>query len=82
MLGDVTTLQAMVSDERNPTFTWKLGDGTNANGDVVEHTYQNMGGYNVTLTAWFDATILRAKNFVIVSDLPFSFNLFLPLVNR
>jgi hypothetical protein len=82
LLGEVTTLEAVISDERDPTYTWKLGDGTNSSGEVVEHTYQNIGGYNVTLTAWFDATILRANNYVIVSDLPFSFNFFFPLVNR
>jgi len=33
-------------------YFWDFGDGTNATGKVVSHTYLKNGTYNVTLTVW------------------------------
>jgi chitodextrinase len=33
------------------TYTWDLGDGTRATGEVISHTYDQAGLYTITLTA-------------------------------
>lgn len=33
------------------SFEWDFGDGNNESGEIVNHTYSNIGKYNVTLTS-------------------------------
>ena len=53
--GKSITLDAIASfDPSNPnntlTYNWNFGDGTNASGVTVEHTYKTTGNYALTLT--------------------------------
>jgi len=82
LLGEITTLQAQVSNGNNAIYSWDLGDGTLATGGVVTHHYLQQNVYDARVTAIVNAFVLKASTPVIVSDALFGFEIFLPLVNR
>jgi hypothetical protein len=82
MLGEITTLQAQVSNGGNAIYSWDLGDGASATGSTVTHNYLQQNVYDAEVTAIVDPFVLRANTQVIVSNALFNFELFLPLVNR
>ncbi|WP_317042799.1 PKD domain-containing protein [Catalinimonas alkaloidigena] len=50
-VGNTTTFTVTnVSTDSNYDLQWNFGDGTEATGDVVRHTYDSAGTYNVRLT--------------------------------
>lgn len=52
-IGEDITFDAIGSTDADGdpmTFTWNFGDGTNATGDTVTHTFTNIGLYYVNLT--------------------------------
>ncbi len=51
ILGETTILTATVISGTNITYTWDLGDGFSAIGDVITHTYEMPGVYTATVTA-------------------------------
>ena len=50
-LGTPVYLTATLSNGAGFTFTWDLGDGTNATGATINHTYVMVGTYTVIVTA-------------------------------
>jgi hypothetical protein len=82
MLGEITTLQAQVSNGEGVVFSWDLGDGAFATGSTVTHNYLQQNVYDARVTALVNAFVLRASTRVIVSNALFGFEIFLPLVNR
>ncbi len=51
LLGSVTTLTATITGGSNVTYTWSFGDGAYGRGDVVLHTYPDVGVYTAMVTA-------------------------------
>jgi PKD repeat protein len=51
LLGSVTALTATITGGSNVTFTWGFGDGAYGRGDVVLHTYPDVGIYRAVVTA-------------------------------
>lgn len=51
VLGEPTLLSAAVLSGTNVLYEWMLGDGTIATGEVVSHTYPEMGVYTAVVTA-------------------------------
>lgn len=49
-VAEVDQEVALGGDSRGGTFTWRLGDGTTLQGDVVEHAYGEPGNYRASLT--------------------------------
>ena len=53
-VGDTVTFEAVASDGEFPeealTYEWEFGDGAEASGKTVEHTYDSPDSYTVTLT--------------------------------
>jgi len=49
--GETLTLSAFVESPEGVTFTWDLGDGRMATGQMPEVNYENVGAYQVTLQA-------------------------------
>jgi hypothetical protein len=82
LLGELTTLQAQVSNGDGAVYSWDLGDGAFATGGTVMHNYLQQNVFDARVTAVVNAFVLRASTRVIVSNALFSFDLFLPLVNR
>jgi PKD repeat protein len=50
-VGSPVTLTAQATGGSNILYTWQLGDGRQANGAAITHTYAAPGVYTVTLTA-------------------------------
>jgi PKD repeat protein len=51
LLGSVTTLTATITGGSNVTYTWGFGDGAYGRGEVVLHTYPDVGDYTAIVTA-------------------------------
>ncbi|KKS77792.1 MAG: Phospholipase D/competence protein ComEA helix-hairpin-helix domain protein [Parcubacteria group bacterium GW2011_GWC1_43_11b] len=49
-------------------FVWSFGDGSSAEGEKIEHTYQFAGEYNVVVNGYFGANQSVARTKVIVED--------------
>lgn len=49
-------------------FQWDLGNGTTANGEVVEVFYQNMGDYEVSLTAFNKAGSASGTEIINIAE--------------
>ncbi len=49
--GEVVTFTGGAAGDAPITYTWDLGDGTDAEGAVVAHTYATSGTYTVVMTA-------------------------------
>lgn len=45
---------AHLPDTQITAYEWDLGDGSTAEGEIVNHVYENAGTYNVTLTVHGD----------------------------
>ncbi len=66
-LGDFTTLQASATGGSNITYTWALGDGAFAAGQVVTHTYPSAGYYTALVTATNVLNQITATTTVTIS---------------
>ena len=56
-VGEIVTFNASTSydpDGDIESYEWNLGDGTNASGMIVNHSYSSAGNYTVTLTVTDD----------------------------
>lgn len=51
VLGQPTTFTATVNTGSHLTYSWDFGDGGNASGAQVTHTYSSVGVYTATVTA-------------------------------
>ena len=79
-LGKVTTLSASVVTGGHVTFSWALGDGSEADGATVEHVYPRMGEYSATVTAQnsFGSAVVSTTVTIVESR----YDLRLPLVYK
>jgi PKD repeat protein len=65
-LGNTTTLTAVVSAGSHVSYTWSLGDGHDAVGDVVHHAYADASVYIAMVTAANSVSTESANTFVTV----------------
>ncbi len=73
--GEVIRFNASQSYDPDGTiksYTWDFGDGTNATGATVDHSYTNVGTYTVTLTVTDNdgATASISATKTVLSKLP------------
>lgn len=69
--GEEVTFDAAPTTGTVESFAWELGDGTEATGETVAHTYDEEDSYEVTLTVETLLGGLReTTQTVIVGDLP------------
>ncbi|MGC9025070.1 MAG: S8 family serine peptidase [Chloroflexia bacterium] len=81
--GLPVTFTAYASGTLPITYTWNLGDGTLAQGQVITHTYATAGPYTVTLTATNPCgTDGRVRRIVVLSPSPVRYRIYLPLVQK
>lgn len=81
--GAMTNLTATVTGGTNVTFTWDLGDGTIASGNILSHTYPAIGTYTATVTATNSASQLTGTTVVTITAVPPTGSfIYLPLVVR
>ena len=58
------------------SYVWEFGDGSSAEGEVVNHTYLEAGTYPVVLTVWDDDGAWSvSRTTAVISALPPSYNL-------
>lgn len=67
LLGEVTTLSATVTGGTNVVYTWEFGDGTTGIGQVLTHTYAEVGVYTATVTATNTSNSLNATTVVTIT---------------
>jgi len=73
---ETTVFDASLSfdiDGRIVSYEWDLGDGTNATGEIVTHSYSSPGSYVVNLTVTDDkgATNLTSKTIKVIEKVMF-----------
>lgn len=71
--GQPVTFDASQSTAKNPivSWQWNFGDGANANGPTVPHSFSAPGSYNVTLTVTDNQGQANTANHVItIADPP------------
>lgn len=78
LFGSTTTLSASVSTGSNIIYSWDFGDGDVGAGEVVTHTYSDVGMYTATVTATNSANTLTTDTQVTITSAIQSF--YLPLV--
>jgi branched-chain amino acid transport system substrate-binding protein len=73
-----TTLTATVATGSDVVYTWALGDGAAASGQVVTHTYPTPGDFTAVVTAsnWFNSVTVASTVQVM------GYRVFLPVVTR
>ena len=76
-LDQITTLTATVVAGSDITYTWNFGDNTTGNGDVVTHTYSNVGVYTAVVTASNIVNVVTATTTVDISAV-----VYLPMVAK
>ena len=69
-LGDATTLTATVTAGSHVTYLWDFGDGEMGSGDVVFHTYPDVGMYTAVVTASNNLNVITATTTVTITDTP------------
>ncbi len=67
-LGDATTLTATVTAGSNVTCLWDFGDGEMGSGNVVFHTYPDVGMYTAVVTASNSLNVMTATTTVTITD--------------
>jgi hypothetical protein len=67
-LGSVTTLTATVAAGSNVSYTWAFGDGQFSGGEVVTHTYEDVGVYTAIVTASNSVSELTTTTAVTVDE--------------
>jgi uncharacterized membrane protein len=77
-LGNITTLSAAVSSGNVLTYTWSLGDGLSAQGQLVTHTYSSVGSYTAIVTASNSVSLITATTSVTIFN-P-KYHSYLPLI--
>lgn len=78
LLGEYTTLSATITGGTNVIFTWDFGDGQTDRGQVVTHTYSDVGVYTATVTATNTFNALTETTQVTI--LPLIYETYLPLM--
>jgi hypothetical protein len=66
LLGSVTTLTATITAGSNVTYSWGFGDGASGRGDVVLHTYPDVGVYTAMVTASNSVGLVTATTTVTI----------------
>ena len=82
LLGLTTTLTAAVQAGSNVVYTWDMGDGTLAEGAVVEHIYPAVGVYTAVVTATNSLGSQSTTTSVVIEQPITTFYDYLPLVVR
>lgn len=61
---------AHLPDTEITTYEWDLGDGTTADGELVNHIYEAAGTYNVTLTVHGEdgSTLTETRDITVHAD--------------
>lgn len=67
-VGSALTLD--IGTSTGTHFTWDFGDGTDADGSSVSHTWEEPGHYQVVLTAWADDGTRRSDALTVTAYLP------------
>ncbi len=70
MPGGATVLSATVAGGTAVTYSWWLGDGTTASGDIVTHTYPGLGHYPAIVTATNRVSQDSVSTVVTIADIP------------
>lgn len=69
-LGDATTLAATVTAGSHVTYLWDFGDGEMGSGDVVFHTYPDVGMFTAVVTASNSFNVMTATSAVTITATP------------
>jgi len=69
-LGAGTRLTAGVAAGANAAYSWDLGDGEEAHGRTVTHTYPAVGVYTATVTVSNSISLLTATTTLSILDAP------------
>lgn len=78
--GQPLQFTARVLSGSNVTYTWDFGDGTQATGSTVAHTYPSSGLYTVTVSAANSLGVLTTATSLQVTAANFETQIWLPLV--
>jgi hypothetical protein len=68
ILGEATILSATVISGTNVIYDWALGDGTDDVGEVISHTYPDIGVYTATVTANNSVSTAQAETIVRIYE--------------
>ena len=69
--GQTLTFNASASTGGPTQYTWDFGDGTNAVGQIVTHSFATAGGYSVKLTISRPGSSAQTQRVVpVISDVP------------
>jgi len=68
LIGHSTTLTATVLTGDDVVYTWDFGDGESGSGDVVTHTYPDVGFYTAIVTATNDTSVVSATSPVTITE--------------
>jgi hypothetical protein len=79
VLNQTTTLTATISSGTNVIYDWDFGDGTIGQGQVVTHTYPQVGVYTATINVHNSVSSISDTTKVTITDLA-STKIFLPLL--
>ncbi len=79
-LGETTTFTAVITSGTNVFFEWDFGDGLGGNGEIVTHTYSDIGFYTASVTA--TNSINSSSDSTPVNIYPVVHRIFLPLVSK
>ncbi len=69
-LGSSTSLTAMISAGTNVSYEWAFGDGFFGEGQVVTHTYPEIGQYTALVTATNSTSTASTSCLVTITDVP------------
>lgn len=77
--NSTNTLHLAYSGAPADSIQWLLGDGTQAWGDTIHHSYSAKGNYRVCATAYFDCTDITVCDSLAAGSIGLSENLEMPV---
>jgi PKD repeat protein len=70
VLGEFTTMTVTVSTSGEFTYDWDFGDGITETGQVVTHTYLEVGYFTATVTADDSTYMISTTTPITITDVP------------
>ncbi len=81
LLGQSTAFRANLAGGSNVSYQWDFGDSQTGSGATITHTYGAVGIYTTQVTATNSVSTVVATTSVIITDMPFSYHAYLPLIS-